>query len=58
MIVTPYRAWYQQGEIQRLRGDSDAAEESYRHANETGYPPEPGLALLRLAQGRTRSAQA
>ncbi|MCD2443641.1 LuxR C-terminal-related transcriptional regulator [Agromyces sp. SYSU K20354] len=52
-----YGAWYEQGEIQRLRGEVEAAEESYRHASETGYPPEPGLALLRLAQGRARSAQ-
>ncbi|WP_026378641.1 helix-turn-helix transcriptional regulator [Agromyces italicus] len=52
-----YGAWYEQGEIQRLRGEGAAAEESYRHASETGYPPEPGLALLRLAQGRARSAQ-
>ncbi|GAA1808045.1 LuxR C-terminal-related transcriptional regulator [Agromyces neolithicus] len=52
-----YGAWYEQGEIQRLRGEFDGAEESYRHASETGYPPEPGLALLRLAQGRSRSAQ-
>ncbi len=52
-----YGGWYEQGEIQRLRGDADAAEESYRRAGETGYPPEPGLALLRLAQGRARSAQ-
>lgn len=52
-----YGAWYEQGEIQRLRGDVDAADESYRRASETGYPPEPGLALLRLAQGRASSAQ-
>ncbi|KRC61789.1 LuxR family transcriptional regulator [Agromyces sp. Root81] len=52
-----YGAWYEQGEIQRLRGDLDAAEESYRRASETGYPPEPGRALLRLARGRSRSAQ-
>ena len=52
-----YGAWYERGEIQRLRGEVDAADESYRRASETGYPPEPGLALLRLAQGRARSAQ-
>ena len=52
-----FGAWYEQGEIQRLRGDADAAEESYRRASEAGYPPQPGLALLRLAQGRSRSAQ-
>ncbi len=52
-----YRAWYEQGEVQRLRGEADAAEESYRHASETGFPPQPGLALLRLAQGKARLAQ-
>jgi DNA-binding CsgD family transcriptional regulator/tetratricopeptide (TPR) repeat protein len=50
-------AWYQRGEVQRLRGEADAAEESYRRAGETGFPPEPGLALLRLAQGKARLAQ-
>jgi DNA-binding CsgD family transcriptional regulator/tetratricopeptide (TPR) repeat protein len=50
-------AWYQQGEVQRLRGETDAAEESYRRAGEAGYPAQPGLALLRLAQGKARLAQ-
>ncbi|WP_218164725.1 LuxR family transcriptional regulator [Lentzea waywayandensis] len=45
-------AYYQLGELQRLRGEFTAAEESYRKADEAGRPPEPGLALLRLAQGR------
>jgi DNA-binding CsgD family transcriptional regulator len=45
-------AYYQLGELQRLRGEFGDAEESYRKASETGRPPEPGLALLRLAQGR------
>jgi DNA-binding CsgD family transcriptional regulator len=52
-----YAVWYAQGEVLRLRGDFDAAEESYRRASETGFAPEPGLALLRLAQGRSRLAQ-
>ena len=52
-----YGAWYQQAEIQRLRGELDAAEGSYRQASQGGYEPEPGLALLRLAQGKTRLAQ-
>lgn len=51
-----YGAWYQQGEIQRLRGKFDAAEESYRQASLSGYEPQPGLALLRLAQGKTQLA--
>lgn len=45
-------AYYQLGELQRLRGDFAGAEESYRRASESGRRPEPGLALLRLAQGR------
>ncbi len=45
-------AFYQLGELQRLRGEYAEAEESYRRANESGRRPEPGLALLRLAQGR------
>jgi ATP/maltotriose-dependent transcriptional regulator MalT len=45
-------AYYQLGELQRLRGEFTAAEQSYRKASEAGRPPEPGLALLRLAQGR------
>jgi DNA-binding CsgD family transcriptional regulator len=45
-------AYYQLGELQRLRGEFSDAEESYRNALESGRRPEPGLALLRLAQGR------
>lgn len=45
-------AYYQLGELQRLRGEFAEAEDSYRRASESGRRPEPGLALLRLAQGR------
>jgi len=45
-------AYYQLAELQRLRGEYAEAEETYRKANESGRRPEPGLALLRLAQGR------
>lgn len=51
-------AFYQQGEVQRLQGEFAAAEESYRKASELGVEPQPGLALLRLAQGRAKSAAA
>lgn len=51
-------AYYQQAELQRLRGDFRKAEEAYRRANELGRTPQPGLALLRLAQGRTDDAVA
>ena len=49
-------AHYRQGEIHRLQGRLDAAEEAYREANRCGHEPQPGLALLRLAQGHTDSA--
>jgi len=45
------RAHYQQAEIHRLRGEFDAAESAYREASRAGFEPQPGLALLRLAQG-------
>lgn len=49
-------AFYQCGELHRLRGEFAEAEEAYRHASRYGRTPQPGLALLRLAQGRTESA--
>ncbi|MEI9952980.1 MAG: LuxR C-terminal-related transcriptional regulator [Pseudomonadota bacterium] len=49
-------ARYRQAEIQRLRGELVAAEESYREASRCGRDPQPGLALLRLAQGRADTA--
>ncbi|WP_138414865.1 helix-turn-helix transcriptional regulator [Sinomonas gamaensis] len=51
-----YGAYYQQGEIQRLRGHFDAADVSYEQARRSGYEPQPGWALLRLAQGRPGEA--
>lgn len=49
---------YRQGEIHRLRGELAAAEDAFRDASERGWQPQPGLALLRLAQGRTEDAAA
>lgn len=51
-------ACYEQGELYRLRGRFAEAEESYRKANGLGRSPQPGLALLRLAQGRVDDAVA
>jgi class 3 adenylate cyclase len=48
--------FYEIGEIRRRRGDFAAAEEAYRKANELGRVPQPGLALLRLAQGKVDAA--
>ena len=51
-------ALYQQGELHRLQGDSDAAEAAYREASQFGREPQPGFALLRLAQGDAGAAKA
>ena len=47
-----------EGDLLRLVGDLDGAEASYRRASEHGRDPQPGLALLRLAQGRVDVADA
>jgi DNA-binding CsgD family transcriptional regulator len=49
-------AEYQLGELYRLRGEYAAAESAYRSASRLGREPQPGLALLRLAQGDLESA--
>jgi len=49
-------AIYQQGELHRLRGQFDQAERCYRQASDHGRDPQPGLALLRLAQGQGDAA--
>jgi DNA-binding CsgD family transcriptional regulator/tetratricopeptide (TPR) repeat protein len=49
-------AFYQLGEVHRLRGEFAAAEDAYRSASQLGMEPQPGLALLRLAQGRGDAA--
>ncbi len=46
-------ALYQQGEIHRLRGEGSLAEDAYRQASQRGRDPQPGLALLRMAEGRS-----
>ncbi|MDZ5620055.1 LuxR C-terminal-related transcriptional regulator [Nocardioides sp. HM23] len=51
-------AHYEIGEVRRLRGDLAGAETAYTQANEFGRDPQPGLALLRLAQGRVEAATA
>ncbi|RPI11060.1 MAG: LuxR family transcriptional regulator, partial [Actinobacteria bacterium] len=51
-------ALYQQGELHRLRGRFDDAERAYRAAGDQGRDPEPGLALLHLAEGKVDAAAA
>jgi DNA-binding CsgD family transcriptional regulator len=54
----PSAALYLQADMHRLRGQFAAADETYRRASQFGRDPQPGLALLRLAQGRTDVATA
>jgi DNA-binding NarL/FixJ family response regulator len=51
-------AFYRLGELHRLRGQLDQAEALYRQGSELGRDPHPGLALLRLAQGKIEAAAA
>ncbi|GAA4288672.1 response regulator transcription factor [Georgenia daeguensis] len=51
-------AFYQLAELRRLCGDLDEARESYRRAHEHGQDPQPGLALLHLAEGDAGTAAA
>jgi DNA-binding NarL/FixJ family response regulator len=52
------RALYLEGEVDRLQGRLVAAEECFRAASRCGFEPQPGLALLRLAQGGVDAAAA
>jgi class 3 adenylate cyclase len=49
-------AQHELGEIRLRLGDLDAADEAFRRAHDQGEDPQPGLALLRLAQGRLDAA--
>jgi class 3 adenylate cyclase len=49
---------YALGEIRRLKGDFEGAESAFRQANGFGRTPQPGLALIRLAEGNIKSAAA
>ena len=51
-------AIYQAAELHRLRGEFAEAEAAYRRASRLGKRPEPGIALLRLAQGQQDVAAA
>jgi ATP/maltotriose-dependent transcriptional regulator MalT len=51
-------AWAERGEVLRVRGDYDGAEAAFDHAVSYGHDPQPSLALLWLARGRTDAAVA
>ncbi len=52
------QAAYLRGDLFLLRGELGRAEEAYREASRRGREPQPGLALLRLAQGDGKAAAA
>jgi DNA-binding CsgD family transcriptional regulator/tetratricopeptide (TPR) repeat protein len=47
-----------EGDLRRLIGDLDGAATAYARASEYGCDPQPGLSMLRLAQGRLGAADA
>ena len=51
-------AFYEIGEVRRRMGDFAGADEAYSRAHEHGSNSQPGLSLLRLAQGKAESAAA
>jgi ATP/maltotriose-dependent transcriptional regulator MalT len=51
-------AWAERADVLRIRGDLAAAETAYDQAVGFGHDPQPGLSLLWLAQGRSKSALA
>lgn len=50
------QAAYERGEVLRILGDLDAAEASFRLAGESGFDPQPGLALLWTVRDEPRAA--
>jgi len=51
-------AFYELGEVRLRLGELAQAEQAFREADELGRTPEPGLSLLRLAQGNAKGALA
>jgi class 3 adenylate cyclase len=49
-------AFYDIGEIRMRMGDLPAAKEAFRRAHEMGVVPEPGMSLVRLAEGDAATA--
>ena len=51
-------ALYELGEVRRMRGDLEGAASAYAQAHEHGKEPQPGLALVWVAEGRAFEAVA
>jgi class 3 adenylate cyclase len=57
LLMFAGEGFYEIGTIRLRMGDLEAAEDAFRQAHEKGRDPQPGMALLRLAQGKVDSAQ-
>lgn len=55
-VTIAAEAHYRIGDLERLRGDLDAADAAYHRAHARGRDPLPGMALLHLMRGHTRVA--
>jgi hypothetical protein len=51
-------AFYVAGDVLRRRGDLAGAAEAFARARALGHDPQPGLALVRMAEGRLEEARA
>lgn len=56
LLVPAGWGYYEVGEVRLRMGDFAAAEEAFQRAFEYGRDPQPGLALLQLAQGNREAA--
>lgn len=58
--ITPIAAegYYEIGSIRLRMGDLPAAEDAFRQAHALGHYAEPGLSLIRLAEGKAAAAHA
>jgi class 3 adenylate cyclase len=50
-------AFYELGELRLRMGDLAGADDAFRQAHGLGFEPQPGLALLRLANGEVQPAR-
>lgn len=55
-LDTAAEGFYELGEIRRRMGDFKAAREAYRQAEELGREPQPGMAMIQVAEGKLRAA--
>lgn len=51
-------SFYEIGEVRLRMGDLEEARDAFRQAHELGHNPQPGLALLYLAEGKPEAAVA